>query len=165
MNWFRKHAIALGGTAVAVSLLTLTAPRAAHALVVALVQVTNTVATPAITQDVSKLASQSVELACFPGQGCGQILPNGSTSTTYFVPTGSSLVITTVQINTTLTGSNTVELLQSGGTRGTWVLNGAGTFEFQYPSGIAISSGQEFLFEGGQNGTDHSFLIGYLVSN
>jgi hypothetical protein len=52
MNWFRKHAIALGGTAVAVSLLTLTAPRAAHALAAALVQVTNTTAAPAIVSNM-----------------------------------------------------------------------------------------------------------------
>jgi hypothetical protein len=52
MNWFRKHAMALGGTAVAVSLLTLTVPHAAHALVAALVQVTNTVAAPAIVSNM-----------------------------------------------------------------------------------------------------------------
>jgi hypothetical protein len=161
MNWFRKHAIALGGTAAAVSLLTLTAPRAAHALVVALVQVTNTVATPAITQDVSELASQNVQLLCVGTSNCSQILPDGSSGGFYVVPSGSHLVITTVQINTT--GSSSPQLDGSGVvTRGSWTLTAAGSFQFQYPSGIVFSSGSA-LFMNFQ--TDRTYLTGYLVSN
>jgi hypothetical protein len=159
-----------GAMALAVTLLILAAPKAAHAIVATLVQVANTSANPAITQDVSKLASQSVELVCLPNVICGQVLPNGSIVSNYSVPAGSSLIVTTIQMNTILTGINTVQLAQlvagsSAPVRGTWVLNGPGTFEFQYPSGIAIASGQEFFFVGGQNDNDHSYLIGYLVSN
>jgi len=42
--------------------LTLVAPRAAHAAVAALVQVTNTIANPAVTEDTSRAASQIVHL-------------------------------------------------------------------------------------------------------
>jgi hypothetical protein len=164
MNWFRKHAIALGGTAVAVSLITLTAPRAAHALVVALVQVTNTVATPAITQDVSKLASQNVQILCVGATNCTQILPDGSSPVpTFDVPSGSHLVITTVQINTP--SATSVQLNQSGptfGVRGSWTLIGAGSFQFQYPSGIVFSSGSDLFIP---NQSDRTYLTGYLVSN
>jgi hypothetical protein len=160
MNWFRKHAIVLGGTAVAVSLLTFTAPRAAHALAVALVQVTNTAAAPAITQDVSKLASQNVQLLCLSSFNCTQILPDGSSGGPYVVPSGSHLVVTTVQINTT--GSTSTQLEQPGGARVSWTLNAAGSFQFQYPSGIVISSGST-LFMNFQ--PDKTYLTGYLVSN
>jgi hypothetical protein len=161
MNWFRKHAIALGGTAVAVSLLTFTAPRAAHALVVALVQVTNTAATPAITQDVSKLASQNVQLVCVQNFSCSQILPDGSSGGFYVVPSGHQLVITTVQINTT-DGISPQLSGQGSATRGSWTLNAAGSFQFQYPSGIVFSSGSTLLVV---PQSDRTYLTGYIVSN
>jgi hypothetical protein len=167
MNWFRKHTIAVGGTAVAISLLTFTAPHAAHALAVALVQVTNTAATPAITQDVSRLASQNVQLLCPEVLlDCSQILPDGSSGGSYVVPGGHSLVITTVQINTSLTIQNSRQLTQAGGrVRGSWTLSTPGSFQFQYPSGIVFSSGSGLVMVGAGADTDQAYLTGYIVSN
>jgi hypothetical protein len=94
----------LGAMALAVALLTLVVPKAAHAVVATLVQVSNTTANPAITQDVSKLASQNVQLVCngpWPATvSCSQILPDGSSPCPYFIPAGQRLIITTVQLNT-----------------------------------------------------------------
>jgi|SRR5579863_4577606 len=62
-------------------------PRTAHGLVAALVQVSNSPAAPAITLDVSRLASQNVQLVCVGTSNCSQILPDGSSPTpTYIVP-------------------------------------------------------------------------------
>jgi hypothetical protein len=165
MKVTKRTLMGWGAIALAVSLLILAAPKAAHAIVVTLVQVANTSANPAITQDVSRLPSQSVQLMCTATFiDCQQILLNGSLASNYSVPTGSSLVITTVQINISSTGTNTVELRVTGGIRGTWVLNSTGTFEFQYPSGIVFFSGATPIV-GGLGGNDQTFLIGYLVSN
>src|SRR5580700_11168682 len=103
-----------GAMALAVTLLILAAPKAAHAIVATLVQVANTSANPAITQDVSRLPSQSVELHCFPNAVCSQIVPSGGISCCYSVPVGSSLVITTVQIIMNSADTNSVELLVNG---------------------------------------------------
>jgi hypothetical protein len=165
MKITKRMLTGLGAIALAVSLLILVAPKAAHAVVVTLVQVANTSANPAITQDVSRLASQSVQLVCVSINNCAQILPDGSTPDQWYtVPAGSHLVITTVQINTS--GTPSTQLMQSTGagnvTRGSWTLDTAGSFLFQYPSGIVFSSGSVFYmnFQQGQ-----TYLSGYIVSN
>jgi hypothetical protein len=152
-------------------------PRTAHALVAALVQVSNTAAAPAITLDVSRLASQNVELVCGSSVGtrCFQFLPDGSVPetsppSTYIVPAGSSLVITTVQLATNAPGS--AALSQISPTiafqplRESYTFASAGSFQFQYPSGIVFSSGSTPFV----NTLDTSqpeflaFLSGYLVN-
>jgi hypothetical protein len=143
-------------------------PRTAHALVAALVQVSNTPAAPAITLDVSRLASQNVQLVCVGIQNCAQILPDGtSPAPFYIVPAGSSLVITTVQINTA--GSGSVQMTQGNSsavsTRAFWTFAAGGSFEFQYPSGIVISSGSDLSVNGFTPPYEEAFLTGYLVSN
>ena len=167
MKITKRTLMGWGAIALAVTLLILAAPKAAHAIVATLVQVANTSANPAITQDVSRLPSQNVQLVCTQILiDCQQILLNGSLVGSYSVPAGSSLVITTVQINISSTGTNAVELRVTGGIRGTWVFNSTGTFEFQYPAGIVFSSGQTPIVGGlGQGANDQAFLIGYLVSN
>jgi hypothetical protein len=177
MNWFRRHAIATGTTLALLSLLILAAPRTGHALVAALVQVTNTAAAPVITHDVSRLASQNVQLECYnisqPAY-CFQILPYGDTPgfvPFYSVPAGSSLVITTVDISTT--GPATVQLRQYNGggiDRGLWTLSAAGSFQSQYPSGIVLAAGTTPVFDGPGGpfpfaAFNVAFLNGYLVSN
>ena len=52
------------GTGLVAAVSTMFNPRTAHALVAALVQVSNTPAAPAMTLDVSRLASQNVQLLC-----------------------------------------------------------------------------------------------------
>lgn len=160
---FRRNAIATGGTAAAVILFTLAAPRATHALTAALVQVTNSAAAPAITQDVSKLASQNVQLLCVGNVDCAQILPDGSSSANYVVPGGHSLIITTAQLNTPSMLSS-VQLMQgsSSSVRESWTLGAGGSFLFQYPSGIVISAGSTLFVN---NQIDRTYLNGYVVSN
>ena len=60
MKITKRTLLGWGAVALAITLLILAAPKAAHAIVATLVQVANTSANPAITQDVSKLASQNV---------------------------------------------------------------------------------------------------------
>src|SRR6201997_5426256 len=92
----------MGGAAVLAAVLTLAAPRAAHAVVAALVQVANTTANPAVTQDTSKAASQIVHLTTL-GQSAvsplsltalHQYIPGGTFGPAYVVPAGQNLVIT-----------------------------------------------------------------------
>src|ERR1700721_3372176 len=81
-------------------------PRTGPALVAALVQVSNTPAAPAMTLDVSRLASQNVQLLCVGTQNCSQVHPDGgSPGETYLCPPGTSLGITTVRITTAGSGS------------------------------------------------------------
>jgi hypothetical protein len=60
MQRFAKVLVAILAAGVLAAVGTLFNPRTAHALVAALVQVSNTPAAPAITLDVSRLASQNV---------------------------------------------------------------------------------------------------------
>jgi hypothetical protein len=143
-------------------------PRTAHGLVAALVQVSNSPAAPAITQDVSRLASQNVQLLCVGTSNCSQILPDGSSPTpTYIVPPGSSLVITTVQINTAGSGSAQMDQANSSGepTRATWTFAAGGSFQFQYPSGIVLSSGSDVSVNGVTPPFEEAILSGYLVNS
>ena len=165
-----KPLVRLGYLAAACALLVTTlaiiGPRTAHALVAALVQVSNTPAAPAMTLDVSRLASQNVQLLCVGTANCSQILPDGSSPVpTYIVPAGSSLVITTVQINTA--GSGSVQMIQAnssgGSTRASWTFAAGGSFEFQYPSGIVLSSGSDLFVNGVTPPFEEAFLTGYLV--
>jgi len=141
-------------------------PRAVQAGVATLVQVANTAATPAINQDVSKLASQNVELSCSPA--CNQVFPDATMNSSAFtVPAGQHLVISTVQLDAGSAGS-TVLLQQNGITvtsRTTWLLFAAGTYQFQYPSGIVIAPGTTNLTIPPSGGVNNGYIYGYLTSN
>src|SRR5208282_3787265 len=75
------------------------APKVAHGLVASMVQVANTAANPAITQETSKQVAQIVELTCGAANTtCTQVLPDAPLPTTaYTVPTGQTLVLTNVE--------------------------------------------------------------------
>src|SRR5580704_2652095 len=168
MQRFAKMLVVILGAGLLAAVGTLFNPRTAHALVAALVQVSNTPAAPAITLDVSRLASQNVQLLCVGTQNCSQILPDGtSPAPFYIVPTGNSLVITTVQIN--LAGSGSVQMTQGNSSaisnRAFWTFASAGSFEFQYPSGIVISSGSDLSVNGATPPYEEAFLTGYLVNS
>jgi hypothetical protein len=168
MNFAKRILMVAAAGALAGILAIAIAPKTAHALVAALVQVSNTPAAPAITLDVSRLASQNVQLLCVGTQNCAQILRDGSSPVpTYIVPAGSSLVITTVQINTAGSGSMQMTQASSSGvsTRASWTFASAGSFEFQYPSGIVLSSGSDILINSVTPPFIEAFLSGYLVSN
>src|ERR1700722_9668466 len=97
-----KLILSFGAFALAAGVLTLAVPRTAHALAAAMVQVANTPASPANTQDISKQASQLVHLnvqvtSQFPIPFNLVTQTNGAIGP-YSVPTTSSLVITTVDV-------------------------------------------------------------------
>jgi hypothetical protein len=141
-------------------------PRAVGAAVATLVQVANTVATPAINQDVSKLASQNVELSCAPT--CNQVFPDATRSFNAFtVPAGQHLVISTVQLEASSGGSTTLSQ-QSGiivTSRTTWLLFAAGTYQFQYPSGIVFAPGTTNITIPPTGGVNNVYMYGYLTWN
>lgn len=113
-----KSTLSWGGVAVAAALFMLAAPRAAHAVVAALVQVTNTASSPVIAQGIGNQAAQIVEIECgyapgsdfqFPGTaysvGCVSVPPAGFNvtdpapqSVVFQVPAGETLVVTSVDI-------------------------------------------------------------------
>lgn len=94
MNVLRRIAMAIGGTVVVALVLALAVPRAAHAVLSALVTVTNTPANPVPAQEVKESRSNFVTLS-FNGSGYDQVLPDGSKSV-FAIPTGQQFVITDV---------------------------------------------------------------------
>ena len=62
MQFLKRSSMVAGALALAALLLILAAPKRVHAAVAPLIQVANTIANPAITQDTSKTAAQLVNL-------------------------------------------------------------------------------------------------------
>jgi hypothetical protein len=171
MNIVKRVLMFVGFVVLAAALVSVLAPKATHALVAAFVQVTNTAANPAITQDVSKLASQKVQLNCSPV--CYQIFPDATTATSVFtVPAGQSLVISTIQLQANGGGTNSlVQANYSQGigldvstTRLTWDVFAAGTYQLEYPSGIVFAPGTTNLTIN-LGGGGFANLFGYLTVN
>jgi hypothetical protein len=184
-----KSTLSWAGVAVAAILFTLAVPRAAHAVVAALVQVTNTAASPVISQGIGNQAAQIVEIECgyvphteTPLQ-CNLIPPTGvipSPPSPFFtVPNGQTLVVTSVDI---LSGSaagspcmspalaqvlTIVPGAQFAVARKSWIVpSGAGTVHYVYPSGILFAPG--LLITGVANNTTACTLTldmhGYLTT-
>jgi hypothetical protein len=110
------------------------------------VHVTNPVAAPALTLDISKSASGHVQLTCdnLPtGSTCG-----GNMLSPYVVPAGQNLVVTSVDIITqgVSSGGNAFFEIHLGLTGlGEWTIPFDGvTHSFQYPSGIVFPAGFRF---------------------
>jgi hypothetical protein len=96
-----KQAMAVLGTVMVVAIIAaLVTPKTAHAIVATLVEVVNTTANPAITQDTSKQASQILTLYCPSTSSlmpCYQLDEQGVLSTIqYTVPSTSHYVITSI---------------------------------------------------------------------
>ena len=113
-----KSVLSFGALALAAGVLILSVPRGAHAFAAALVQVSNTLGNPAITQDTSKAASQLVTLGggrvIFHSDGAvqlGQSLPGlPESSTGYTVPSGN-LVLTDMDVNVDVNPSGVPQIL------------------------------------------------------
>jgi hypothetical protein len=170
----------MGAGAIALAVLILTAPRAAHAIVATLVQVTNTAANPAIAQDVSKMASQNV-LLIGPAVGLPphsyavlqQQFPNGTISALPFVvPVGQSLVVTTIDFYP----------LQGGGGAGVnfvgisglvsktvfeeFYVTNAITSQLQFPNGFVFPAGESVVASNFLSPVPMNLLVhGYLTAN
>ena len=173
---YKMTACTLGGAA-ALFALSLILAKPARALVATLVEVVNTPATPAFTQDVSKTASQIVELQGLVSPGATtapiSVTPAGASGGPFKVPAGQKFVITTVEIVplSLTTGFTTLSLEQNSGTgRESWqVSNSTSITQLQYPSGIVMAAGAEpqlFIFTGNGNPVGEQVAIhGYLTSN
>jgi hypothetical protein len=134
--------LALAGTLLVIT------PKAAHAVVAALVQVANTTANPAITQDTSKQAAQAVEVFCTDaGNVCYSLLPGGNDSAPnqYSVPANQTLMVTSVDVTMVTTTAKTCEasvtLLTNGISRKAWEVDQIATNHFDYPTGFALAPG------------------------
>jgi hypothetical protein len=146
-----KSVVSFGGLFLAVGVLILAIPRAAHAVAVAaaLVQVTNTVASPAVAQSPNSQAAQLVELFAIvdPGNALGQgfaaVQAGRQISSQYSVPNSQSLVITAVDVTppgNCASGSFGVKL-SSSGILPIWTASAPNTGHFEYPSGIVFPPG------------------------
>jgi hypothetical protein len=179
MRFAKGALIGIGAVPLFASLLNLVAPKAVHAAVAALVQVSNTVSTPAITQNVSALASQNVNLFCIPESDCAAVPPSGviiaptNSLPTYTVPAGQTLVITNVEVGSIGGGGLAQFGINTGGTcitppdfcvSPTWNFpNDGRTHEFQFPPGILWSSGSKLQVFA--NNLSSAWVRGYLTSN
>lgn len=166
-----KSVLSFGAGALALGAVMLAAPRTAHALAAALVQVTNTASNPAVTQDVSHQVAQLVSLAATTtgGQPTQYInfLSNGTYVVGYTVPANQYLVITSVDV----TGQGCTGLnlsLESGNLAlASWIVSGVDTVHFGYSSGIVLPPGSTPMevVNGPSTCAGSLQLHGYLTSN
>jgi hypothetical protein len=181
MNFTKRLLMVSGAVALASILTIILTPKATHAVVSTLVQMTNTVANPGVTEDVSKASSSIVELTCvlqpppgFFSDFCGKVDPNsGSTIGIFTVPANQRLVITSIDVipfSTLAAGTLVVVLEQddpvalTSVAREIFTLPGGTMTQFQYPvSGIVIGPGMQ-LSQHGSSVADFR-IRGYLTSN
>jgi len=174
-----KSILSFGAGVLTLGVLILAAPRAAHALAATLVQVTNTSANPAVTQNVPSQASQLVSLY----SSAGLLDKIGSsnyfafvligTFDQYTVPPNQSLVITDIDtypdgctgsevfqlnVNASLPGSVGQNLVNLN-------LQGPVTPHLQYRSGIVFPPGSVPGMQVAGCQQTAVYLHGYLTSN
>lgn len=176
----KKWALPVTGLGVTLALVFAT-PRAAHAVVAALVQVTNTASNPAVTQDTSHMASQMVHLTCYGtstdagGGTCYSISPSAeiSGSGDYFVPSGQSLIVTSVDIyGTNSSGSAACPsaMLVRLTSYSYWQLTAGevAVAHYSYPSGIPLGGvvlNGVGVSAGGSSCSAAVQVYGYLTAN
>src|ERR1700678_3689789 len=101
MKFLKSTLMGAGSVLLLGLILTLIAPKAAHAIAATLVQVTNTTANPVINQDTSQQASEIVNLQCVASDTgsvpCYVNSAQGSINP-YVVPSGATLAITSVTV-------------------------------------------------------------------
>lgn len=141
--------------------LALLVPKAAHAIAATAVQIMNTSAAPAITQDTSSQASQIVNLQC--------IDPQPQASFVYFscynVPAGQNLVITSMTVTPIkVTGSDFVTLFPSGqSSKVDVVASPTLTTQYMWAQGLVFVAGTPVDL--GVSGDTNVYLTGYLTAN
>jgi len=144
----------LSAAALALGAIGLLTPRAAHALAATLVQVTNTIANPAITQGTNTAASQLVLLsgpAALPISPTNvftplyQITSAGPAGAPYLVPAGQTLVVTGMDVTVAQPGSGSIALsLPPTNIDVAFVLvPQEGTQQFTFASGIPFPAGSQ----------------------
>ena len=146
------------------------APKTAHALAAALVQIV-----PGTTTHVGQNESQLVSLLCNNENGCYSIDSTGAISlTTYYtVPTGYTLIITDWEWESrSLSGRASDGLLNKVTNAGlvnsqAFVASGASAafVHEHYLTGIRVGSGVQLLDLSADEGFGESDVQGYLVPN
>jgi hypothetical protein len=178
---WNTRAFKLGAGALALGAIGLLTPRAAHALAATLVQVTNTIANPAITQGTNTAASQLVLLQTpfggslspnSPLTALDQIIPTSGLSTSpYVVPAGQTLVVTGMDVTAYGPGGAFMVLVNpaaGGNTPVAWVsVPKSGTQQQTFATGIAFPAGAQVLVFNsvGATGSADVFVRGYLTTN
>jgi hypothetical protein len=172
-----RAGIMVGCAAAFAVALTLAVPREVHAIAAALVQVTNTTANPAVTEDISKQASQIVHLttlnkANVPNNEMTQLvqyIPGGTFGPPYVVPAGQNLVITSIEASVFTAGDNYLNLYDNKtiGQREYWSLPNVGLTQLTFPSGFVYPAGSSvYVYIGGQGTTQMAVDVhGYLTAN
>jgi hypothetical protein len=170
-----KTVLSFGTGAVALGFVILASPRAVHAVVATLVQVTNTTANPVVAQNVNTQASQLVELSVqlfYPHVGFVPLyLVNGTGLTpNYVVPANQNLVITAVDLSPIGSCPNPLwTQLAAPAQLKVWWVPAGGTSHFAYPSGIVLGPGSTPEAFGLNIVNDTCSLLfdmhGYLTSN
>ena len=154
MNRLHRFFIVAAIVVVAAFFYSLAVPTAVHALAAALVQVTNTVDSPAIVQSPPQLASQLASMGVgFNGYGSSyskqnlyQVFADGTIGGYYKVPAGQSLVVTSVFVSpdpSYSTSNIEVMLIRDGtpsGSYGYWMVSPTTLTEI-HPTGVVIGPG------------------------
>ena len=112
MRFVKTALMSIGAIALFASLITMVAPKAVRGAAAALVQVTNTVAAPAITQSVPTLASQIVNLSCELAEVSNACQVTG-TLLTFTIPAGQHFVATVVELKLVGGGETASFILES----------------------------------------------------
>jgi len=173
-----RAGIGLGCATAFAVVLTLAAPREVHALAATLVQITNTTANPAVTEDISRQASQIVHLTTNGKANVNpatmtqlyQYIPGGTFGPPYVVPAGQNLVITSMEASVMTAGNNYLNLYDNTtiGQREIWYLPNPGLTQLTFPSGFVFPAGSPvYVYIGGEGATTQMIvdLHGYLTAN
>jgi hypothetical protein len=155
------------------------APRGAHAITAALVQVTNTPSTPASTLDSSNAGSQQILLqtpygaTLVTGQQVNMVqlsptlgIPNQNG---YTVPAGSSLVVTGLDlvVYSRMTSALELRIQESSGSYGYEGFNqmAPGFYNLRFPSGMVYPAGTNVILDNSQGNSNVEAVIhGYLTA-
>jgi hypothetical protein len=177
MNSVKRLLMVAGALALAAIVGMILSPKAAHGIVATLVQVVNTAANPAITEDISRAASQIVAVHCnftLPDNfspDCVTI-SNGFSGGTFTVPADKNFVITSIDFKPGTPGTGVIfvnlfqgipqfgSILRSGWT----VTNATNTVLDFSTSGIVLGPGSTTSIGVGANAASVEFH-GYLTSN
>jgi hypothetical protein len=181
MRLLKQVVAVLGSVTMIAVLMAIIAPKTARSTVAAMVQVANTAAAPAITNEVPHLASQTVMLTTQVSITGGvptnsylfQLSSNGTQSSSIFiVPSGENFVITSIQFDPTFgSGNSQLSIIEaaSGNFYETWKVSLDSSTQFQYPSGLVFRPGTApfvaFVTGGTANATFSVYVHGYLTAN
>jgi len=174
MKFAKSILIGTGSLVLAGLILALLAPKAAHAVAATAVQVMNTAAAPAITQDISRQASQIVNLECdfgLNGLTTGLCYRIGDPTHSTFVTLGQNLVITSVTFTPggALGAFWSIKNVSVSAQAVYFSTDGGRTTQYTFSPGIVFSSPSPYSvsLEASETTTSLTtvYLTGYITAN